>query len=207
MCPTRTNPCGELVIQLTPPCLLFSESIRNVVVHQPGAQMWVENHRYNGVLAENTPLLAPGCGFRSGYSYNWKTQCKEYNKLFIVSEQNLRHACLHMQKPQTSYDKVFLSFQIFGLKVHRPTHLYPCSSTGIFTDGVYIEQFSIFVSCHSNIHFEWQHITSCASVNLSVDFLKGIPVLSLFSLVQVSIQSRSLHILHIPPDFNGVLLF
>ena len=35
-------------------------------------------------------------GFRSGYSHNnWKTQCKEYNKLFIVSEKNLRHASLH----------------------------------------------------------------------------------------------------------------
>ena len=83
MRPKRTNPRGELVIQLTPPCLLFSESMKNVVVHQPGVQICLENHRYNGVLTENILLLAPCCGFRTGYSHSWKTQCKEYNKLFI----------------------------------------------------------------------------------------------------------------------------
>jgi len=67
--PTRTNPCGEWVIQLTLPCLLLSVSMKNVVEHRPGAQICVENRRYNSVLSEKIPLLTPCCSFGSGYCH------------------------------------------------------------------------------------------------------------------------------------------
>ena len=52
------------------------------------------------------------CGFRSGYSHNWKTQCKEYNKLLTVSEQNLRHASLHARTCRNRKQAMTISIQL-----------------------------------------------------------------------------------------------
>ena len=41
-------------------------------------------------------LLSNCCAFRSVFCHIWKTQCKEYNEVLIVSEQKFRHASLHV---------------------------------------------------------------------------------------------------------------
>jgi len=80
---TRTNPCGELVIRLAPPCMLFSESMTKV--WQCTSRVLKFALKINNIIlhSEMIPPLTPCCGFRS----RSLTQCKKHDKLFYYHQQ------------------------------------------------------------------------------------------------------------------------